>query len=289
MTHARTFSLLAASALLGTLVISQGLAAQDPPPAPQETPAQDAPAPDAAQDETSTPAAEPDAATAPAKPLPPLDLRRITPLQGDAVAGKAKAEVCNACHGAEGIAIAPLFPNLAGQHAEYLYWQLQEYKRGNVPPSTMTPLVTDLSDTDMRDIAKYYASLPHNPPPTPAPPADEATAAPPPEPALLSQGESLYLHGDTGKGIPACQGCHGNDAMGFPDATKPNRNGHVPYAVFPILRGQQPDYLQTRLAQYQTGDIADSSTDMVMNSVGHRLDSDSIAAISAYLSNLRDN
>lgn len=286
MTHARTFSLLAASALLGTLVISQGLA-QDPPPAKHEAHAEEAPAADATQDDTAAPAT--DAATTPAKKLPPLDLRRISPLVGDAVAGKTKAEVCSACHGAEGIAIAPLFPNLAGQHAEYLYWQLQEYQRGNIPPSTMTPLVTDLTDTDMRDLAAYYAGLPRNPPMPATAPADGEDVAPapsPPDPALLAQGEGLYLGGDVAKGIPACQGCHGADALGFTNALKPNRNGHVPYAVFPVLRGQQPDYLQARLTQYQTGDIADSSTDMVMNHVGHRLDADSISALSAYLSSL---
>ena len=285
--NARTLSILATGTLLGTLVIAQGQAAQDPP-APQEATAE--------QDPASSPdATEATAEAMPHVPTPPLDLRRIKPLQGDAVAGKAKAEVCGACHGAEGIAIAPLFPNLAGQHAEYLYWQLQEYKRGNVPPGTMTPLVTDLSDTDMRDIAMYYASLPHNPPTPPAAPAEpssteegatDETPATPIDPALVAQGESLYLDGNPAKGMPPCQGCHGGDAMGFPDALKPDRDGHVPYAVFPILRGQQHDYLQTRLAQYQAGTIVDSSTDKVMNSVGHRLDSDSIAAISAYLSGL---
>ena len=285
--NARTLSMLATGTLLGTLVIAQGQAAQDPPPAPQEAPAQDT--------TSDAPPAE-DTATndAPHTPLPLLDLRRITPLQGDAVAGKTKAAVCSACHGEQGVAIVPIFPNLAGQRAEYLYWQLIEYKRGNLPPSTMTPLVADLSDADMRDIARYYASLPANPPLAAAPatseaePADAATdeAPAPPDPALIAKGEALYLGGDPAQGIPPCQGCHGADALGFPDAMKPDRNGHVPYAVFPILRGQQHDYLQIRLAQYQSGAIDDSTADKVMNSVGHRLDSDSIAAISAYLSGL---
>lgn len=292
MKYARTFSLLAASTLLGTLVISQGLAAQDPPPAPQEVPADEAPATDA-QDEASRPATELEAETeadaAPAKPLPPLDLRRIVPVQGDATAGQAKAEVCSACHGPQGIAIAPMFPNLAGQRAEYLYWQLVEYQRGNVPASAMTPLVADLTDVDMRDLAVYYAGLPSRPAPAAeAAPATEeeapAEAAPAPDPNVLALGQSLYLNGDPAKGIPACQGCHGKDAQGFPDAMTPNRNGHIPYALFPKLRGQQLDYLQTRLGKYQTGEAMDSSADRIMNGVGHRLDAESIAALSQYLS-----
>jgi len=67
-----------------------------------------------------------------------LDLRRIEPLRGDAGAGKAKAVVCGACHGATGISPVPAFPNLAGQRAEYLYWQLVEFKREVRPESPMT-------------------------------------------------------------------------------------------------------------------------------------------------------
>ena len=33
-----------------------------------------------------------------------VDLRRIKPLDGDANAGKTKATVCSACHGANGVA-----------------------------------------------------------------------------------------------------------------------------------------------------------------------------------------
>ena len=33
--------------------------------------------------------------------------------------GKKKAELCMPCHGANGIASIPSYPNLQGQHAEY--------------------------------------------------------------------------------------------------------------------------------------------------------------------------
>lgn len=215
---------------------------------------------------------------------PPLDLRRIQPLQGDAAAGKAKSSLCLNCHGEQGISIVPIFPNLAGQRAEYMYWQLVESRRGNLPPTTMTPLVADLSEADMRDISAYYASLPPNPPLPADRPTDET--ATPPAADVLARGQALYLEGSPSAGIPPCQGCHGQDALGFRNALQPNRNGHVPYATYPILRGQQRDYLQNRLTQYQVGEFADSSPDHVMNGVGHRLDADSIAALSAYLSNL---
>src|ERR1700754_4593314 len=64
-----------------------------------------------------------------------VDLRRIKPLDGDANAGKTKATVCSACHGANGVAPTSMFPNLAGQRAEYLYWQVVEFKRQAGPES----------------------------------------------------------------------------------------------------------------------------------------------------------
>ena len=270
MNPARTLSLLAAGTLAGAFAINQGLAQDAPQSAPQEN---------------ATPApVQGDEAAGKQTKQPLLDLRRITPLKGDASAGKAKAEVCSACHGAQGISIVPIFPNLAGQRAEYMYWQLVEYKRGYLPQSTMTPLVADLSDADMRDIALYFASLPPNPPLPADRPVDESTV--PPDADTIARGASLYLEGDPGKGIPACQGCHGEDALGFRNGSVPNRNGHVPYAIYPMLRGQQREYLQIRLNQDQNGEITDSTPDMVMDGVGHRLDAGTVADLSAYLSSL---
>ena len=61
------------------------------------------------------------AASAAAKPVAMLDVRAQAPIHGDANAGAGKAAVCGACHGPQGVAIAPNFPNLAGQSATYIY------------------------------------------------------------------------------------------------------------------------------------------------------------------------
>src|SRR5690606_33277132 len=210
-----------------------------------------------------------------------VDLRRATPITRNAAAGQAKAEVCAACHGPQGISIAPAFPNLAGQRADFMYWQLVEFKRN--PDSPMSPLVADLSDEDMRDLSTYYAGL--APTPAPADPGADAAEAPS-DPALLQRGEQLYLTGDPEKGIPPCQGCHGSDASGHADALRVDRSGHAPYAAWPALRGQQGMYLQTKLAEYRDGKMDDSTTDFVMTGIGRRLDDESIEALSAWLSSL---
>src|SRR5216683_2934996 len=92
-----------------------------------------------------------------------MDLRHIDPVHGDAAAGAKKATVCFACHGANGVSVAPTFPRLAGQRADYLYHRLVSFKRADPKDpyysvSPMTPNVAHLSDTDMRDLASYFSS-----------------------------------------------------------------------------------------------------------------------------------
>jgi cytochrome c553 len=78
---------------------------------------------------------------------------------GDAQAGKVRAAVCAACHGANGQAPNPIWPNLAGQNAPYLIKQLKAFKSGERKDPLMSPQASTLSDKDMEDVAAYFASL----------------------------------------------------------------------------------------------------------------------------------
>ena len=78
---------------------------------------------------------------------------------GDAAAGKAKAGLCAACHGPDGLSVNPLWPNLAGQHQAYLAAQIRAYRDGEREEITMQPFVQDLTDQDIEDLAAWYASL----------------------------------------------------------------------------------------------------------------------------------
>lgn len=80
-------------------------------------------------------------------------------VKGDPAAGKTKAQLCAACHGPEGISVNPLWPNLAGQHEQYLAKQIKAYRDGERSEVTMDPFVKNLSDQDIADLAAYYASL----------------------------------------------------------------------------------------------------------------------------------
>jgi len=79
---------------------------------------------------------------------------------GDAAAGAAKAAVCAACHGPQGISMTPLWPNLAGQKEVYLAKQIKAFRDGARAEPTMQPFVANLSDQDADDLAAHFAALP---------------------------------------------------------------------------------------------------------------------------------
>jgi len=80
----------------------------------------------------------------------------------DIAAGKAKSVVCAACHGADGISVAPIYPNLKGQKEAYLTSSIKAYKAGQRKggmAAIMNPQATILSDADIANLAAYYSSL----------------------------------------------------------------------------------------------------------------------------------
>jgi cytochrome c553 len=89
----------------------------------------------------------------------------IAPLSvqaGDAAAGKAKAAACAGCHGSNGKAYNPDYPNLAGQNAPYLEKALNAYKSGQRTggqASIMQGMAASLSDTDISNLAAHFSSL----------------------------------------------------------------------------------------------------------------------------------
>lgn len=81
---------------------------------------------------------------------------------GDVAAGQAKAGVCAACHGTDGIAVIPGYPNLKGQNEQYIASSIKAYKAGQrtggLAP-VMQAQANLLSDEDIANLAAYYASL----------------------------------------------------------------------------------------------------------------------------------
>ncbi len=80
--------------------------------------------------------------------------------KGDVEAGKQKSTACQACHGADGNSIDPMYPRIAGQYADYLAHSLHAYRDGSRQNAIMAGFVTTLSDQDIADLSAYYAALP---------------------------------------------------------------------------------------------------------------------------------
>ena len=72
-----------------------------------------------------------------------------------------QAKGCATCHGAAGISPAPIWPNIAGQHKQYLVAQMKDIKSGkrnNGMSITMQGIIAAVSDEEIEKIAGWLAS-----------------------------------------------------------------------------------------------------------------------------------
>ncbi len=147
--------------------------------------------------------------------------------RGDPEKGKALAGRCASCHGETGVSANPVFPNLAGQLATYLYRQLHDYKDGSRENPIMQGFAAGLSERDMADLAAFYSRQP---------PAKPAAAPGKVGTAVLR----LIEHGDSKRIIPPCRACHGEHGQGE-------------WIDTPRISGQSQAYLAQTLKAYRSG------------------------------------
>jgi len=76
----------------------------------------------------------------------------------DAANGQLKSASCTACHGVGGDSTNPMFPKIAGQHADYIVHALQAYKTGKRINPIMQATAAPLSDDDIADLAAYFSA-----------------------------------------------------------------------------------------------------------------------------------
>ena len=81
------------------------------------------------------------------------------PALADAAAGKAKAVVCTACHGPDGISRLPNAPHIAGQPEIYLSQQLKAYREGTRKDPMMNVIAKPLTDEDIANLAAWFSSI----------------------------------------------------------------------------------------------------------------------------------
>lgn len=180
--------------------------------------------------------------------------------QGSVEAGKARAVVCAACHGADGNSLNPEWPSLAGQHESYITSALQAFKKGTRQNVLMSGQAVPLSDQDIADLAAFFAAQPRQPKVA--------------DPAQVRTGERLYRGGNKDTTISACIACHG-----------PDGRGNAP-AGYPAVAGQQANYTAAQLRAYRSGERS-SDPNQMMRNVAARLTDTEIAAVASYIQGLR--
>jgi cytochrome c553 len=84
----------------------------------------------------------------------------------EARAKKIVAGSCFLCHGEGGESSSEVFPKLAGQHAEYIAKQLENFKSGKRKSTAMADMSSRLKPDEMLAVGKYFESK--SAPPEPA-------------------------------------------------------------------------------------------------------------------------
>ncbi|WP_223789655.1 c-type cytochrome [Marinicella meishanensis] len=183
---------------------------------------------------------------------------------GDAENGKNLSATCAACHGTDGNSVNPIWPSLAGQHAEYLVRQLQLYKSGERDNAMMAPMAAGLSEQDMADLAAYFSS--------------QELALKAANPDQVELGKKIYQAGDKDRNIPACMACHGPTGQGNP------------LSGYPILANQHAAYTVLQLKAYKAGQKTANPDDVngqVMAGVAQYMTDEEIEAVASYLQGLQ--
>jgi len=68
------------------------------------------------------------------------------------------AATCVACHGKNGVGTMDEYPNLAGQHADYIAQALNDYRLGKRKNPIMQPFAQQLSQDDIKALAKFFSA-----------------------------------------------------------------------------------------------------------------------------------
>lgn len=176
---------------------------------------------------------------------------------GDPVAGKDKSMLCQGCHGEAGISMEGLVPSLAGQYGKYIAKELRNYQAGTRSHQIMNAMAATISDDDLADIAAYFASRTKM----------KGNGS---ENAL---GKKLFQQGDISRTMVACINCHGVNGKGLTPNT----------SMFPVIGGQQKDYLRRQLVNFRKGDRTNSPNGIMIR-ITQKLTDDELEALADYVS-----
>ncbi len=194
-----------------------------------------------------------------ATPALAADAAKPAAFKPDIAKGQAiSTQVCAACHTADGTRGAPANPIIAGQHADYLLKQLEEFKSGKRKNAVMAGFAATLSNDDMRHVSAFYASK-------------SAKPGAAKNKDTIRLGERIWRGGIADKMVPACAGCHGPTGSGIP-------------AQYPRMAGQHADYIEGQMVAFRSGARGNNAP---MSTIAAKLSDLEIKAVSDYAAGLQ--
>jgi len=164
---------------------------------------------------------------------------------------------CFLCHGLQGESASPVFPRLAGQHAEYIAKQLADFKAGKRKSDTMKPQAEELTPSEMASLGAFFQ-------------AKNVGARPLKDAELVAVGKYVFNRGNQFTGLPACSSCHGPKGLGTPQ--------------LPRLAGQHPRYIEDQLKQFNSRER--NNDNAVMHTVASKLSEIERHAVAEYIATL---
>ncbi len=162
-----------------------------------------------------------------------------------------RVQLCNACHGENGIPQDKSVPVIWGQHQGYTYLQLRDYKRGDRKSDQMQPVAEALERNEMMALAEYFANKPW--PRLGQPSAPDAVAA---------QARRANV-------AVGCTGCHLGEYQGT--------------GAQPRLAGQSRSYMEQSMLDFRAGKRGNNPG---MSDLMKATPEEDIAALAAYIAGL---
>ena len=193
---------------------------------------------------------------------------RVADLPGWRIAGAgvgrpgAAAVACSVCHAIDGAGIGGALPRIGAMDRAYLSQTMRAYSDNSRSNAVMGGVARALTATEIDAVTAWFAST--NPLPFPAAAAD---------PSLVALGRDIAERGLPGKGVNACQSCHGNAA-----------GAGVVYAA-PYLQGQSAAYIGLQFEAWGRG-LRNGDPTRAMNAIAAKLDSHEVEAVAAYYASL---
>ena len=162
---------------------------------------------------------------------------------------------CFLCHGEEGESSSEIFPKLAGQHAQYIAKQLENFKTGKRKSAAMGDMSIRLAPDEMLALGHYFESK--------STPAEAGK-----DPDLAGVGRYIFHTGNRFSGVPACASCHGKEGLGT--------------ASLPRLAGQYASYVETQLKLFNQRERTNDNA--LMHAIVSKMTPLEMAAVAAYIS-----